>query len=131
MYVPDVKGKNKSAAIADITAQNLTYTVVGDGETIKDQMPKVGSNMTAKSTVLLYTEENTGNQVTVPDVLNLSLTEVQARLQANKLNLNVSSAGATGSKSQRTIAIKQDPPEGTQVDAGSIVRVEFRFLDVD
>lgn len=131
VYVPDVKGKSKSAAIQDITAQNLTYTVVGDGETIKDQMPKVGSNMTAKSTVILYTEENTGNQVTVPDVLNLSLTEVQARLQANKLNLNVSSAGATGSKSKRTIAIKQDPPEGTQVDAGSIVRVEFRFLDVD
>ncbi len=131
VYVPDVKGKSKSEAIKDITAQNLTYTVVGDGETVKDQMPKVGSNMMAKSTVILYTEENTGNQVTVPNVLDLSLTEVQSRLQANQLNLNVSSAGATGSKSQRTIAIRQDPPEGTQVDAGSIVRVEFRFLDVD
>lgn len=131
VYVPDVKGKSTSAAIKDITAQNLTYTIVGSGETVKDQMPKAGSNMTAKSTVIVYTEENTGNLVTVPDVLNLSLTEVQARLQANKLNLNVSSAGATGSTSQRTIAIRQDPQPGTQMEAGSIVKVEFRFLDVD
>ena len=131
VFVPDVKGKSKSAAIHDITAQNLTYTIVGDGETIKDQMPKVGSNMTARSTVILYTEENTGNLVTVPDVQNLSLAEVQSRLQASKLNLNVSSAGATGNKSQRTIALKQDPEAGTQVEAGSIVNVQFRFLDVD
>ncbi len=131
VYVPDVKGKSTAAAIKDITAQNLTYTIVGSGETVKDQMPKAGSNMTAKSTVIVYTEENTGNLVTVPDVLNLSLTEVQARLMANKLNLNVSSAGATGSTSQRTIAIRQDPMPGTQMEAGSIVKVEFRFLDVD
>ncbi len=131
VYVPDVKGKSTSAAIKDITAQNLTYTIVGSGETVKDQMPKAGSNMTAKSTVIVYTEEDATNMVYVPDVLNLSLPEVQARLGENKLNLNVSSAGATGSTSQRTIAIRQDPAPGTQMEAGSIVRVEFRFLDVD
>ena len=87
--------------------------------------------MTANSTVILYTEDNTDNKVTVPNVLNLSLNEVQASLSANKLNLNVSSAGATGSTSQRTIAIRQDPAPGTVLEAGSIVRVEFRFLDVD
>ena len=131
VYVPDVRGKSTAAAIKDVRAQNLTYTIVGGGETVKDQMPKAGSNMTANSTVILYTEDNAENRVTVPNVLNLSLNEVQASLAANKLNLNVSSAGATGSTSQRTIAIRQDPAPGTPMDAGSIVRVEFRFLDVD
>lgn len=131
VFVPDVKGKSTASAIKDITAQNLTYSIVGNGDTVKDQMPKVGSNMTARSTVILYTEDSADNMVTVPDVKNLSLAEVQSRLQANKLNLNVSSAGATGSKSKRTIAIRQEPEAGTQVEAGSIVSVQFRFLDVD
>lgn len=131
VFVPDVKGKSTASAIKDITAQNLTYSIVGNGDTVKDQMPKVGSNMTARSTVILYTEDSADNMVTVPDVKNLSLAEVQSRLQANKLNLNVSSAGATGSKSTRTIAIRQEPEAGTQVEAGSIVSVQFRFLDVD
>ena len=131
VYVPDVKGLAKDKAIKDITAENLKYTVVGNGDTVKDQMPKVGATLSANSTVILYTEDTQGQTVTVPDVSNLSLTEVQARLAEHKLNLNVTSAGATGSTSKRTIAIRQDPPEGTQVEAGSVVRVEFRFLDVD
>ena len=56
-FVPDVKGLNVENARKRLSAESLKYTVVGNGETVKDQMPKVGANLSANSVVILYTEE--------------------------------------------------------------------------
>lgn len=131
IFVPDVKGLSKSNAIKNLKAEGLNYTIVGNGETVKDQMPKTGSTIPGNSVVILYTEDNVSQKVMVPDVTNLSLQEVRNRLAENKLNLNIAGSAGADSRGTPNISVKQDPAAGSTVNAGSIVQVEFRYLDVD
>ena len=67
----------------------------------------------------------------MPDVKNKSLASVKSILSSKGLNLSIVGAGATGSDSDRTVAEKQTPEAGPEVERGSVVQVEFRFLDVE
>ena len=69
--------------------------------------------------------------VTVPDLNGKSLTKVKSMLSANGLNLSIVGAGATGSSSERTVAASQTPAAGESVPQGTVVKVEFRFKDVE
>ena len=129
--VPDVKGLSTDNAIKNLKNENLTYRIVGNGSTVLRQMPTAGSTLPADSVVILYTEENVSQSVTVPDVTNLSVKEAQARLAQSRLNMIVTGAGATGKSSNLTIANSQYPLAGATVEEGTIVEVEFRYQDVD
>ncbi len=131
VFIPDVKGLSKDNAIKNLKNQNLTYRIIGEGETVRSQMPKPGSSLPANSVVILYTEENITESVTVPDVTGLSLKEAQNRLAENRLNMAVIGAGGTGASSNLTIANSQFPLAGATAEAGSLVEVEFRYQDVD
>jgi len=131
VFVPDVKGLSRDNAAKNLRNENLNYRIIGEGETVKEQMPKPGSNLSAGSVVILYTEDSTSSKVTVPDVTNLTLSEVQSILTDCRLNLSAAGAAATGNISSLTVASGQTPDPGTEVDEGSIIEVEFRYLDVD
>lgn len=130
--VPDVTGLEVSVAKKKLDDMGLKYTVVGGGENVVSQMPASGATVGSGSTVILYTESTQEEEkVTVPDVTNKSLESVKSILASNGLNLSIVGAGATGSDSDRTVAEKQTPEAGTSVERGSVVQVEFRFLDVE
>ncbi len=131
VFVPDVKGLSVENAAKNLKSENLNYRIVGEGATILSQMPKTGSSLPMNSVVILYTEENMTNAVTVPDVTNLSLSEAQDVLAGCRLNMNVTGAGATGNSSNLTVANSQYPLPGETVEEGAIIEVEFRYLDVD
>lgn len=130
--VPDVSDLDISVAKKKIEDMGLKYTIVGNGEKVVKQMPSQNATVGAGSVVVLYTErEQTDEKVTVPDVTNKSLSKVKSILSSSGLNLSIVGAGATGSDSERTVAEKQTPEAGTSVERGSVVQVEFRFLDVE
>ncbi len=131
VFVPDVKGLSTNNAIKNLKSQNLTYRVIGEGETVRRQMPNAGSSLPANSVVILYTEENMSESVTVPDVTGLSLSQAQALLAECRLNMAVGGAGGTGASTNLTIANSQYPLPGATAEAGSLVEVEFRYQDVD
>ncbi len=130
-YVPDVKGLSVDNAIKNLKNEGFNYRIVGSGKTVKNQTPKTGSLLPSGSVVIVYTEDNVSQKVIVPDVTGLSISESQVRLNENRLNMAVSGAGATGHSSNLTVANSQIPVAGTEVDEGSVVEVEFRYLDVD
>ncbi len=130
--VPDVVDLDISTAKKKIGEMGLKYTIIGSGDTVVSQMPISGATVNAGSVIVLYTESSqTGETVTVPDVKGKSLATVKSMLSAQGLNLSIVGAGATGSDSDRTVAEAQKPAAGTCVERGSIVEVEFRFLDVE
>lgn len=130
--VPDVTGLELAAAKKKIADMGLKYTIIGGGSTVTSQMPASGATVNAGSVVVLYTESTqTQESVTVPDVTGKSLAAVKSMLTAQGLNLSIVGAGATGSDSDRTVAESQKPAAGTAVERGSVVEVEFRFLDVE
>ncbi len=119
---------------ADISAaknklQSLGYTVIvkGSGATVTAQMPKAGDTLVIKGgSIILYTGTvNEEKTITVPDVMGKSPAQV------NKLvtdaGLNISVVGAVASKS--AYAVKQYPSAGSSVSAGTVVTVEFMYMD--
>lgn len=130
-YVPDVKGLSIDNAAKSLTSEGFKYRVVGQGATIKNQTPKAGSLLPSGSVVIIYTEDNVSQKVVVPDLTGLSINQAQQRLAEHNLNIAISGAGATGHSSNLTVANSQIPPAGTEVNEGTIVDVEFRYLDVD
>lgn len=131
IFVPDTKGLSQANAIKNLTAEGLKYTIVGSGDTVINQMPKGGSTVPGGSVVVLYTEETASRKVVVPDVTNMSVSQARARLAENRLNINIS--GVTGGNNSNipNISVKQSIMPGVTVDEGTIVEVEFRYLNMD
>ncbi len=129
--VPEVSGLDIAAAKKKLSDMGLKYTIIGGGDKVVRQMPTSSAIVNSGSVVVLYTENMENNMVTVPDVTGKYLAQVKAKLSSNGLNLSIVGAGATGSSSERTVASTQTPAAGTQVPQGSVVKVEFRFKDVE
>ena len=131
IFVPDIKTYNTENAIKALTSEGLKYTIIGSGETVIDQMPKPGATIPGGSVVILYTETTTPQQVVVPDVTNMSVTAARSKLAENRLNINISGVSGAYSGDIPNISVKQSIMPGVTVDAGTIVEVEFRYLNRD
>jgi len=132
VVVPEVRNLELKQAQEAIKSANLNYKVVGTGNTITDQTPKPGAKITEKSTVILYTQgETPAENVIVPDVSNKSVLEANQILTNAGLNMRIAGGGSMDAKSGSTAVVKQEPAAGTAVSPGTVVTVEFRYLDVD
>lgn len=129
--VPEVSDYEISAAKKKLSDMGLKYTVIGSGDKVIRQMPSSGAIVNSGSVVVLYTEDVGDNLVTVPDITGKALGQVKSKLSSAGLNLSIVGAGATGSSSERTVAATQTPQAGERVPQGSVVKVEFRFKDVE
>lgn len=120
--VPDTVGSNISDAKGKINSANLSYKVVGNGETVLRQLPEAGSSIYNGGVVILYTDGDSGMSVTVPNLVGLTATEANAAAASAGINIEFSGNTSTsGLKSYR-----QSVEAGASVPAGQIVTVYFR-----
>ncbi len=130
--VPDVTKLDISIAKKKLSDIGFKYTIIGGGDKVIRQMPSSSATVGSGSVIVLYTDAALASEmVTVPDVKGKSLARVKSILSSNGLNLSIVGAGATGADSDRTVAEKQTPEAGASVERGSVIQVEFRFLDVE
>ncbi|GHU88696.1 stage V sporulation protein D [Clostridia bacterium] len=113
----EAKGMLKESAIA--------YRVVGDGDTIIDQLPIPEVSMPGNAEMVLYTEQpRPEDPVAVPNVIGKSPE------QANKLitdaGLYIRVAGTLDRYSTTIYASMQSAAGGDMVPPGTIITVEFR-----
>ncbi|MCC8170059.1 MAG: PASTA domain-containing protein, partial [Oscillospiraceae bacterium] len=127
--IPDVRDMELSEAKESITDLNLNVRVVGDGDTVVEQLPKPGIMLNENSMVILYTEDEEISNVTVPNVEGMSVSE--ARYTLMNYNLNFEIAGAGHSESSAAYASKQSVEPGEEIPPGTIVGVEFRQTAID
>ena len=107
-----------------ITSKGLRFKIVGEGDTVREQMPKKGNNLPKGGLVVLYTESVQEKEtVPVPDVIGLGVRQASERMGGAGLNINI--RGAEGSDSG-AVARSQKPAPGEPVPIGTIVEVEFR-----
>ena len=122
--VPNVMGKTVSTAKDMITAEGLTYKVIGDGEKIEKQLPENGSMILDGGVVLLYTDKEAEEQkTTVPSFIGYTLSQVNTL--ATQYGLNVHFKGNIASD-KAVVSYLQSIPEGTEVSKGSVIEVHFR-----
>jgi stage V sporulation protein D (sporulation-specific penicillin-binding protein) len=119
--VPKVTGRTVDEAKALLREQGLNFKVVGDGDTVTDQLPGANAAVSPGSQIIIYAgAEKPAGTVTVPNLYGKRLSEVRAQLES--LGLYVRSSGALV-KSDRAVVNTQSIPSGEEVAAGTVIRV--------
>ena len=122
--VPNVVGKTAEEAKAKLESVGFAYKTVGSGDTVTDQTPAGGAIIPNNATVILYLgAEKSSALCTVPNVVGRTASEANQALTNAGLIMKVT--GATSTSSGNVHAISQSVPEGTQVEAGSVITVRF------
>lgn len=126
---PNVVGQTMTVARNKISNSGLRAVVVGDGDKVVRQIPKAGQAVPAGGTVLLYTEkDDAAAQVTVPNFVGRSVTEVNAT--ATRLGLNVQMQGLVTGSNNAAVANGQSVKAGTKVAKGTVIKVTFVYNDI-
>lgn len=128
--IADLTGFSVEDATLYITNRKVSFKIIGNGNVITAQSPTGGSRLSLKNGVVyLYTgDEEVTNTVTVPNVVGQTANACNKQLINSRLNIKIE--GATnyniGAGAQ---VINQSPAAGEVVPPGTIVTVEFRYLD--
>ncbi|SFP21371.1 stage V sporulation protein D (sporulation-specific penicillin-binding protein) [Oscillibacter sp. PC13] len=122
--VPNVVGKSLEDAKTRLTSAGFAYKTVGEGSTVTDQTPVGGAIVPNNASIILYLgAEKSDALCTVPNVVGLSAAQANTAMTNAGLIMKV--AGATTSSSGNVHAISQVTAAGTEVEAGTVVTVQF------
>ena len=122
--VPNVVGLAKDAAIQKLAASGFGCRSVGSGDTVTDQTPAGGAIVPNSAEIILYLgAEKSTDKCIVPNVVGDSAATANQKIVNAGLIMGVS--GATNASSSSVRAISQSVDPGTEVAAGTVVRVQF------
>mgnify|MGYP001623257741 CR=1 FL=1 len=123
--VPDVRNKTITEAEKILKAAGFTTKITTSNDknstTVIDQVPKPGVSLSKNSIIMLY-DQSVRTSTTVPDLTGKSA--YQATNELKNLNLNISIDGSG------TI-VSQDPPKGSKVDEGTVIKVTLKQSNTD
>src|SRR5690606_32227750 len=86
--VPSFINKNTDEVVNKLKEQKIDVYVLGDGNKIIDQYPKMGSTILMYDKVILLTNDS---EIKIPNIKGWSLTEVQNL--AKLLNIDIEAEG--------------------------------------
>lgn len=117
--LPNVVNKTVMEAQKIIERAGFTCKVSGLPEDIvTEQMPREGTMLLSKSTVLLYTEgKDTKVSQKVPNLKGMTITEAKSALKKRNLNIRITGNG---------IVTSQEIIAGTSVEEGTVVSVTLQ-----
>ena len=122
--VPNVVGLKRDEAATKLKEEGFSCRTVGDGETVTDQTPLGGAIVPNSAEIILYLgAEKSGEKCIVPNVVGDSAATANQKIVNAGLIMGVS--GATNASSSTVRAISQSIAAGTEVEAGTVVRVQF------
>ena len=120
---PDFTGMSLAEVELKAKEMTLTYTIVGDGEYVTDQMPVVGAVVPRSAEMVIYMGgEKPGYKVGVPNIVGMTLSGIQRLLKNSPIYIRAIGNTSTASK---VLSTAQDPPYGSMVEAGSVITVTF------
>lgn len=128
IQVPYLIGELLHDATSALTQKGLNYKTIGEGGAVTKQIPAAGQPIPKGGTVLLYTDEEPEvSMVEVPDVVGMSGQQANRTILNAGLNIKITGLGIENAAS---IAISQNPPPGGQVEAGTVITVDFAAKDL-
>lgn len=116
--VPSFVGLSANDAAGKARKQNFKVEVVGDGTTVKAQLPLAGSQMLKGGKVILFTSipaaEGQPETVAVPDLTGKTVGDVRELVKMLNLSFELVGSG---------VVVRQEPEPGIQVPVGSKITV--------
>lgn len=125
--VPEVAGMSLAEAQRALTESGFKFRIIGEGDTVTDQLPRSGVVIASGSEVLLYAGQSPApTQETMPDVRGLSYAEAVERLGDIGVYL---SSGNSSTDAANLIVSGQSIAPGTAVEHGTVVDVTLYLND--
>ena len=122
--VPNVVGLSFDEAKTKLEQEGFSCRTVGDGSTVTDQTPLGGAIVPNNASIVLYLDAEKSTELcVVPNVVGDTAAAANRKLTDAGLIMSVS--GATGGSSASVRAISQSEEPGSEVEAGTVVRVQF------
>lgn len=125
--VKNYRGQSLDTVINSLSADGLTYEIVGQGTSVINQVPTSGSKMSAENgKVILYTSgAESSAMATVPSVIGMTAADANKRLADAGFNICLSGAtNGTGAT-----ANSQSLSPGTVAERGTVITVDFRYSE--
>ena len=122
--VPNVTGLSAEQAAAKLKESGFTCRIIGEKQTVTDQTPVGGAIVPNNAEILLYCgAEKSTDKCIVPSVVGDSAATSNQKIVNAGLIMGV--AGVTNRSSSSVRAISQSIEPGTEVEAGTVIRVQF------
>lgn len=110
----------------DIESKGIKCVVKGNGSKVVDQLPRVGTTISEKGTVILYTESGMEKQqVKIRNLNKMSPEQVFKWITDN--NLNVIVEGVYNKEYDNCFVLSQSIEPGMEVTVGTIMEVTFIY----
>ena len=124
---PSVTGLPIEDAKTSLNNSSLGFSVLGDGDTVVQQIPEAGQPVPQNGTIVLYTDQQSvqNSTATVPNLVGLSAAEAVAAAENAGINIKISG----NSEGAGAESVSQSVAENTQVSKGTVVTVEFVVPD--
>ena len=124
---PAVTGLPIEDAKTTLNNSSLGFSVLGDGDTVVQQIPEAGQPVPQNGTIVLYTDQQSvqNSTATVPNLVGLSAAEAVAAAENAGINIKVSG----NSEGAGAESVSQSVAENTLVSKGTVVTVEFVVPD--
>lgn len=123
-------GASTKAVVDSLTKNEVKYVIIGNGDTITDQIPKADiSVLKSVSTIYLYTEKREDDYISVPSVTGLSIKEANLILSSHGLNIRID--GGISDKCTTVTVISQNIAEGKKVKKGTVITLSVLGTDFE
>ena len=123
-------GLNTNDVTNNLKANGINYILIGNGETVIDQIPKADVViLKSTSAIYLYTEKRNEEYTVVPSLVGLSIKE--ANLLLASLGLNVRISGGLSDRCTTMTVLTQDIPYGAKVEKGTTVTLTVLGTDFE
>lgn len=123
LIVPNVIGRRTDETLTALKNEGFKTRMIGNGNTVYDQIPKPGVKVSVGTQVILYLDrdvkrEAQRSKVMLPNFQGLSLRKVNQLTAEMGLKLETQGIGT---------AVSQEPAPGIIVEQGALIKVRFEI----
>jgi stage V sporulation protein D (sporulation-specific penicillin-binding protein) len=128
VMIPYLINATRSEAAQRLIDAGLTYKFVGEsaGNSVLYTVPPNGAQIARNGRVIVFLADEDYTTGIVPNVIGLTLSQANERINNAGLNIRLSGGAVTNANA---VAFTQSIEAGEVVPAGTVIEVEFRFVD--
>lgn len=124
--VPYLIGLGTMNAEMALSAAGLSGEIIGNGSTIIKQMPANGNLVPRNGKVIIYTEDIDYQKTLVPNVIGMSVSDVNKTLTNAGLNVRLAGGAVDNANAK---AVSQSQMAGNNIYKGMVIEVSFVVND--
>lgn len=123
-------GASTASAISGLKKNGISYVLIGNGDTVLDQIPKADvAILKSTSVVYIYTEKREEEYTVVPSVIGMSIKEANILLVSSGINIRVNGGISSGCSTMTVTS--QSIPAGARIEKGSVIALGVLGTDFE